>query len=104
LEQDQSFKSKKNLEVIFLFFEPKAGIFFPEKRMHTCDFADGTWILATERRFAVDCERNCEHKNIRMFDSGDSISFSTYGFRATVWPGPDLTVNNLTVQIQTKDS
>jgi len=72
--------------------------------MDTCDFADGTWILATERRITVDCERNCEHKNIRMIESSDSISFSTYGFRATVWPGPDLTVNNLTVQIQTKDS
>jgi hypothetical protein len=46
--QDQSFKSKKNLEVQFSFYQPMTGIFFPENRMETCDFGDGTWTKVVD--------------------------------------------------------
>lgn len=97
--QDQSFHSKKHLEVQFLFYEPKSGIFFPENRTDTCDFSDGTWILAVDKRFTIEtsCDNNCERKTTRLYDSGDSYHFDTYGFKATVWPSPDIIVNDLTV-------
>ena len=76
-------------------------MFFPENRMDTCDFGDGTWILVFDKRFAIEtsCENNCEQKTTRLYDSGDSYAFDTYGFRASVWPSPDIVVNDLTVQI-----